>query len=96
MRTKSVKSWSGRVGLVVALVLIFAALSIAQVAKDLKGASSHFVTHALGQTTFRWQGAYSAFGACADAFDPLCAYIANQKQHRSSRTTRTNWEMPAD
>src|SRR5579862_754485 len=40
------------------LVRLPVTLTVAQLAKDLKGTSSHFITHALACPDFRWQGAY--------------------------------------
>ncbi len=43
------------------LIRLPATLTIAQIAKDLKGASSHLLTHRLSKPDFRWQSSYSAF-----------------------------------
>jgi REP element-mobilizing transposase RayT len=36
-------------------------ITIHQLAGQMKGSSSHLVTHQLGHTYFRWQGCYGAF-----------------------------------
>src|SRR5580700_10916632 len=48
------------------VVRLPATMSIAAIAGDIKGASSHFATHALGAAEFRWQGGYFAEGVCKD------------------------------
>ena len=70
-------------------------LSISQVAQDIKGSSSHFVAHALGQRDFRWQGAYGAFSVGKNALESVTYYIENQKIHHGAHTIHRDWE-PAD
>ncbi len=74
------------------LIRLPATLSLAQVAKDIKGASSHFATYTLSWSDFRWQGAYSAFGVGKDSLEIVCRYIENQKQHHAQQTTSSEWE----
>jgi REP element-mobilizing transposase RayT len=78
------------------LLRLPATLSLAPVAKDMKGASSHFVTHVLGRSGFRWQGAYSAFGVCEEAIETAAFYIESQKQHHARNTLRDRWEPSND
>jgi putative transposase len=71
-----------------------ATLSIAEIAGDIKGASSHFATHVLGAADFKWQGAYYAEGVCRDALDTVIAYVENQKKHHQDKSLRNEWELP--
>jgi REP element-mobilizing transposase RayT len=75
------------------LIRLPATLTIAQIAKDIKGASSHLITHKLSQPDFRWQSAYSAFGVSPEGVEAVCNYIQNQKQHHAQRHTRPEWEI---
>ncbi|HLK57384.1 MAG TPA: IS200/IS605 family transposase [Chthonomonadaceae bacterium] len=78
------------------LVRLPATFSLSQIAKDIKGASSHLVTHMLGHPDFRWQGAYSAHGVADDRLDIVGKYIENQKVHHAQNTTYNAWELPDD
>jgi putative transposase len=75
------------------LIRLPATLSIAEIVRDLKGASSHFATHLLGCPDFRWQGAYSAFSVGPKGVEAVCTYIEGQKQHHSRQTTVDEWEL---
>jgi REP element-mobilizing transposase RayT len=58
--------------------------AIATLAKEIKGASSHLVTHKLipGEF-FKWQGAYGAFTIRHSDIPQIKAYIRNQKKHHA-------------
>ena len=57
-------------------------IAVADLAKEVKGSSSHLVTHVLtpGQF-FKWQGAYGAFTLRKSEVPVVKAYILNQKEH---------------
>ena len=57
------------------LIRLPSTLTIAQIAKDLKGTSSHLITHELACPKFRWQGAYSAFSVSPEGVEAVCDYI---------------------
>ena len=68
-------------------------LAIATLVKEVKGASSHLVTHRVTPTEFfKWQGAYGAFTVSKGAVKSVCAYIANQKAHHASNNVIEDWE----
>lgn len=77
------------------LARIPATISVADLVKQVKGVSSHFVTHKLGyKDSFKWQGGYGAF-TLAKADVPHCRdYVLNQEQHHRDRTTDPDNELP--
>ena len=69
------------------LVRVPATLSIATLAKQVKGASSHLVTHKYKRPyEFKWQGAYAAYSVSRSMLPRVKAYIANQKVHHAEKT----------
>ncbi len=64
------------------LVCLPPTLCVSDLIKQLKGSSSHLVTHKVtGRESFKWQGAYAAFSVSEDAVPAVRAYIRNQKRH---------------
>jgi putative transposase len=54
---------------------------------DIKGASSHLVSHKLKPDEFfKWQGAYGSFSVELASMPRIIAYIKNLKTHHASRT----------
>ena len=75
------------------LVRLPATLTVADLVKQVKGASSHLVTHGLGPGhVFKWQGAYGAVSVCPDDVAQVSDYIARQREHHADRTLITEWE----
>ena len=68
----------------------------ASIAHDMKGASSHFVTHAPGgDPGFRWQAGYAVFSVSPHDADSVIKYIKCQAQHHKDRTDEFGaWELP--
>jgi len=55
---------------------------IANVIKQIKGSSSHFInTNNLTTAKFSWQVGYSSFSVSQSMVERVEAYIRNQKQH---------------
>jgi putative transposase len=82
------------------LVRLPATLSIADLVKELKGASSHLVTHrsplAPGRV-FKWQGgAYAAFSVSPRQILRVRDYIARQKEHHLAGSLTSEWELPPE
>jgi REP-associated tyrosine transposase len=76
-----------------ALVRVHSTVAVADLAKGMKGSSSHFVTHELAAgRDFKWQGTYGAFSVSPDDLDRICAYIERQKEHHARNTTHSDWE----
>jgi putative transposase len=68
-------------------------VTIADLTKQLKGASSHFVNEVLRpELPFKWQGSYGAFTVSRWDVDKIVAYVKNQKQHHADTTLLPEWE----
>ena len=68
-------------------------VAIATLAKEVKGSSSHLVTHRITPAEFfKWQGAYGAFTISKDAVERVTAYILNQKTHHAANDLFEDWE----
>lgn len=66
---------------------------VASLAKEVKGASSHLVTHEITPDEFfKWQGAYGAFTLCKRDVPQVLAYVRHQKQHHAHRALIEEWE----
>ncbi len=69
-------------------------LSIADVAKLLKGSSSFFINTTFAPIRrFQWQGSYGAFAVDRENVDQVRTYILNQKQHHSDNTAIPEYEQ---
>ena len=76
------------------LVRIHTTVSVAQLAKELKGSSSHLVTHEIKPGEFfKWQGAYRAFTIRKSDVPKVKAYIQNQKHHHAEANLKPEWEI---
>jgi putative transposase len=68
------------------LVRLSPKIAVAQLVGQIKGASSHAVTHAIRPAHFfKWQGSYGAFTISQHSVDQVCGYIQLQKKHHSDR-----------
>ncbi|HXF83937.1 MAG TPA: transposase, partial [Anaerolineales bacterium] len=66
------------------LTRFHATTAIATLVKEVKGTSSHLVTHAImPESFFKWQGAYGAFTIRKSEVPTVKAYIENQKRHHA-------------
>jgi len=75
------------------VLIIPAIVTIAELVKQLKGASSHFVNEVLRpDMPFKWQGSYGAYTISRWDVDKIVAYINNQKQHHADATLIAEWE----
>ncbi|MDS1348192.1 IS200/IS605 family transposase [Planktothrix agardhii NRERC-751] len=69
-------------------------LAVAEIIKQIKGSSSHFVTHQLKPGDFfKWQGSYGAFTVSHDAIDSVANYIRNQAVHHRQQSMISEWEL---
>jgi REP element-mobilizing transposase RayT len=75
------------------LVSLTPTISISRLVGEIKGASSHLITHEIqpGQF-FRWQGSYGAFTVSHTVIDQLRSYILNQKNHHNYDSTIPEFE----
>ena len=70
------------------LVRYLPTITIARLIGQIKGSSSHAMTHAiLPGIFFQWQGAYGAFTLSKRSVPQVRAYILNQKIHHAGQTT---------
>ncbi len=68
-------------------------LAIADLVKEIKGASSHLMTHKVAREDFfKWQGAYGAFTVSKNAVKGVAEYVLNQKQHHAALDVWDEWE----
>ena len=69
-------------------------ISVAALMKEIKGTSSHLVTHEITPGEFfKWQGGYRAFTLRKTEVPHVKAYIENQKQHHAENNLQADWEM---
>ena len=75
------------------LVRLPATLALAELVGQIKGASSHLVTHQvqLGQP-FKWQGSYGAFSVTPGHLSHVIDYITNQAHYHATDTVVPDWE----
>ncbi len=67
------------------LTRFHATTAIATLVKEVKGMSSHLVTHAImPESFFKWQGAYGAFTIRKSEVPTVKAYIENQKKRHAA------------
>ena len=79
------------------LVRINPTATIANLAKRMKGASSHLITHVLHpNSNFKWQESYAAFSVDYHHHEELISYIKNQRQHHAAGNFRSEWEYEDD
>jgi len=75
------------------LVRFPATVSVALLAQEIKGSSSHLITHVLKPgSAFRWQGAYAAYTIHNRDVERVQGYIQNQERHHAEKTLDLEWE----
>ena len=76
------------------LVRLHATVSVADLLKEVKGASSHLITHMTQPGEFfKWQGGYGAFTVGKADAPRVTAYIERQKQHHANGGLWEAWEQ---
>ncbi|MCG8353529.1 MAG: IS200/IS605 family transposase [Chloroflexales bacterium] len=69
-------------------------ITIAKIVGEIKGASSHLMTHEIAPGAFfKWQGSYEAFTVSKHSVATVVAYIRNQKEHHRDAATLVDVEM---
>ncbi len=87
----------GTVDHVHVLVRLHPTVTVSGLVKEMKGSSSHLVTHVLDPMLgFRWQGSYGAFTVDASSLDRVVRYIQRQKQHHAAGDVLRDWERCAE
>jgi REP element-mobilizing transposase RayT len=76
------------------LVVSFpATIAIADLVKQVKGVSSHFVNEVLAPPVqFKWQGSYGAFTVSRWDVDKVVQYVKRQKEHHPANDLWLEWE----
>lgn len=69
-------------------------VTVANLIKQIKGSSSHLITHVIKPNQFfKWQGSYGAFTVSHEAIDKVANYIRNQESHHRQQSVITTWEI---
>ena len=67
--------------------------SIAEVIKQIKGSSSHYVNQQdLISGKFAWQTGYAAYSVSESGVEKVYRYIQHQKQHHARKTSQQEYE----
>jgi putative transposase len=75
------------------LFLLSPQKSIADVIKQIKGSSSHFINqNNLIADKFSWQTGYAAYSVSESVVDKVFKYIQNQKQHHTKTSFQLEYE----
>ena len=75
------------------LVRLPTTIAVAKLVQEVKGSSSHLMTHEIKPIKFfKWQGAYGAFTLRYEDVPIVKKYIINQKTHNSENSLRPEWE----
>jgi putative transposase len=76
------------------LVRLYTTVAVADLAKEVKGSSSHLVTHEITPGVFfKWQDAYGAFTIRKSEVSNLTAYIQNQEQNHLENKLQPEFEQ---
>ena len=68
-------------------------VDVAAIAKRVKGASSHLITHQVAPGEwFKWQGGYGAFTVSKREVPRIQKYIQGQEEHHRHQTFDREWE----
>ncbi len=67
--------------------------SIAEVIKQIKGSSSHYINQSnLIQDKFSWQTGYAAYSVSESVLEKVFQYIKGQKQHHQAKTFQQEFD----
>jgi len=76
------------------LVRLHTTVAVSTLAKEVKGSSSHLVTHEITPGEFfKWQGAYGAFTLRKEDVPGVQSYIERQKKHHAAEDLWEEWEQ---
>ncbi|MCX8062573.1 MAG: IS200/IS605 family transposase, partial [Anaerolineales bacterium] len=79
------------------LVTIPSTLTVADLLKQVKGVSSHFVNEVLKPPAqFKWQGSYGAFTVSRWDVDKIKKYIKRQKEHHRNNELLPEFEATSE
>ena len=75
------------------LVKVYSTIAVADLVKELKGSSSHLITHEVAPDEFfKWQGSYGAISVNPEEISVVEGYIHNQKRHHRENKLKFEWE----
>ena len=75
------------------LFLLSPKKSIAEVIKQIKGSSSHFINHNdLIAEKFAWQTGYAAYSVSESGVEKVFEYIKNQKSHHQKKIFQQEYD----
>lgn len=75
------------------LFLLSPQKSIAEVIKQIKGSSSHFINqNYLINEKFAWQTGYAAYSVSESVVEKVFHYIKNQKQHHAKKSFQKEYD----
>ena len=67
--------------------------SIAEIIKQVKGSTSHFINqNELMEERFSWQTGYACFSVSQSVVDRTFKYIQNQKKHHAKKTFQEEYD----
>ena len=75
------------------VVQLSATVGFATLAKEVKGCSSHLLTHGSDDGFFKWQGAYAAFSVEQENLPALVEYVRNQEAHHRDQSHKPEHEI---
>ena len=80
------------------LAQVASSVAVSTLVQEMKGSSSHLVTHQYGpEGSFRWQGSYAAFSVGERDVPRVRQYIEQQKRHHADATIWQEVELnPAE
>ena len=68
-------------------------ITVADLVKQVKGVSSHFVNETLKpESQFKWQGSYGAFTVSRWDLERVIEYVKRQKDHHAADELFPEWE----
>ncbi len=75
------------------LFLLSPQKSIADIIKQIKGSSSHYINQDnLIEEKFAWQTGYAAYSVSESVVDKVFRYIQNQKQHHGKKSFQQEYD----
>lgn len=75
------------------LFLLSPQKTIAEVIKQIKGSSSHFINHNnLIDEKFSWKTGYAAYSVSQSVLERVFFYIKNQKEHHQKKTFQQEYD----
>ena len=75
------------------LVTLHPSVSVANLAGNVKGFSSHVINEVvLTESMFKWQGGYGAFTLRKDDIPQIYDYVHNQKRHHAESNLISDFE----